>query len=90
MNKLHHIFLATAAAVLLTGGVMSTGAEAKCVRAGATATMITEDLAKYSATTVLKNSIAMKGLKPRGPIMMKCVTGPTVLPTCTARQRVCS
>ncbi len=88
MIKLHRIFLATAAAVLLTGVMTSTGAEAKCVRAGATATMLTEDLAKYSATTVLKNSTALKGKKPRGAITVKCTGGP-VLPTCTARQLVC-
>jgi hypothetical protein len=89
MIRLHRIFLATTAAVLVTGGVMSTGAEAKCVRAGAQATMVTEDLAKYSATTVLKNSIALKGAKAKGPVVVKCMGGP-VLPTCTARQLVCS
>jgi hypothetical protein len=85
--RLHRIILATAA-VLVTSGVMSTGAEAKCVRAGAQATMLTEDLAKYSATTVLKNSIALKKAKPKGPVVVKCSGGP-VLPTCTARQVVC-
>jgi hypothetical protein len=89
MIKLHRILLATAA-VMVIGGVMTTGAEAKCVRAGAQATMVTEDLSKYSATTVLKTSIAnMKGAKTRGPVVVKCTGGP-VLPTCTARQVVCS
>ena len=86
---LHRIVLATAA-VVFVGGFVSTGAEAKCVRAGAQATMITEELAKYSATMVLKNSIAMKkGAKARGPVVVKCSGGP-ILPTCTARQRVCT
>lgn len=86
--KLHRVVLATAAAVF-AGGLMSTGAEAKCVRVGAQATMLTADLAKYSATVVLKNSIALKGAKARGPVVVKC-SGEPILPTCTARQRACT
>lgn len=89
MTRLHRIVLATAAAVLVTGGVMSTGAEAKCVRAGGQATMITEDLAKFMAGAALKNSIAKLGAKPRGPVVMKCTTAQG-LPTCVARQRACT
>jgi hypothetical protein len=88
MAKLHRIVFATAAAALIAGGVMSAPAEAKCVRAGGQATMITEDLAKFMAGAALKNSIAGMGAKPAGPVMMKCETG-AGLPTCVARQKAC-
>ena len=87
MAKLHRIVLATAAAFVV-GGVMSAPADAKCVRAGGQATMITADLSKFMAEAALKNSIAGMGAKPVGPIVMKC-TGGEVLPTCVAKQKAC-
>jgi hypothetical protein len=87
MAKLHRIVLATAAAFVV-GGVMSVPADAKCVRAGGQATMITEDLAKFMAGAALKNSIAGMGAKPVGPVVMKCETG-SGLPTCVAKQKAC-
>jgi len=91
MTRLHLIACAALATVVVAGGMMSSQAEAKakCVRAGAQATMLTEDLAKFSATTTLQTSISLKGQKGVGPIAMKCTGGP-VLPTCVARQRACS
>jgi hypothetical protein len=88
MTNLHRIVLATTAAVFIAGGLMSAPAEAKCVRAGGQATMITEDLAKFMAGAALKNSIAGMGAKPVGPVAMKCETG-AGLPTCVARQKAC-
>jgi hypothetical protein len=88
MAKLHHIVLATAAAAFVIGGLMSAPADAKCVRAGGQATMITADLAKFMAEAALKNSIAGMGAKPAGPVVMKC-SGGDVLPTCVARQKAC-
>jgi hypothetical protein len=88
MAKLHRIVLATAAAAFVAGGLMSAPAEAKCVRAGGQATMITEDLAKFMAGAALKNSIAGMGAKPIGPVAMKCSYG-SGLPTCVARQKAC-
>ena len=90
MTRLHWITLAAMTAAFVTSGLTATSAEAraKCVRVGATATMLTEDLAKYSARTVLANSIALKGKKPAGRVAMKCTTGKG-LPTCVARQRAC-
>jgi hypothetical protein len=88
MAKLHRIVLATAAAAFVVGGVMSAPANAKCVRAGGQATMITEDLAKFMAGAALKNSIAGMGAKPVGPVVMKCETG-SGLPTCVAKQKAC-
>jgi hypothetical protein len=88
MAKLHHIVLATTAAAFVVGGLMSAPADAKCVRAGGQATMITEDLAKFMAGAALKNSIAGMGAKPVGPVVMKCETG-AGLPTCIAKQKAC-
>jgi hypothetical protein len=88
MTKLHHIVLATTAAAFVVGGLMSAPADAKCVRAGGQATMITEDLAKFMAGAALKNSIAGMGAKPAGPVVMKCETG-AGLPTCVAKQKAC-
>ena len=87
MRKLDRIVLATTAAVI-AGGLFSVGAEAKCVRAGGQATMITEDLAKFMANAALKNSISGMGAKPVGPVAMTCSTG-SGLPTCVAKQRAC-
>jgi hypothetical protein len=88
MAKLHHIVLATTAAAFVVGGLMSAPADAKCVRAGGQATMITEDLAKFMAGAALKNSIAGMGAKPVGPVVIKCETG-AGLPTCIAKQKAC-
>ncbi len=87
MRKLHRIVIATTA-LLAAGGFMSASAEAKCVRAGGQATMITEDLAKFMANAALKNSISGMGAKAVGPVAMKCSTG-SGLPTCVARQKAC-
>jgi hypothetical protein len=87
MRKLHRILLAMTAAVAV-GGLMSASAEAKCVRAGGQATMITEDLAKFMANAALKNSISGMGAKAVGPVAMKCETG-SGLPTCVAKQKAC-
>ena len=91
MTRLHLIACAALATTVLAGGLTSTPADAraKCVRAGAQATMLTEDLAKLSATTTLQTSISLKGQKGVGPIAVKCTGGP-VLPTCVARQRACN
>jgi len=90
MRKLHWIALVAGTAVLVTGSLAGTPAEAraKCVRAGGQATMITADLAKFMATAALKNSISGMGAKAVGPVSMNC-TGEPLLPTCTARQKAC-
>jgi len=88
MTRLHRIVFATAA-VLVTGGVMSTGVEAKCVRAGGQATMITEDLAKFMANAALQGSITKLGAKAKGPVVYKCTTAQG-LPSCVARQVACN
>ena len=66
----------------------SVHAAGKCVLAGGTATMITEDLAKFMANAALKNSISGMGAKPAGAIKMTCKPE-TGLTTCLANQRAC-
>lgn len=90
MMKLHRIALAATAAVLVSSGVMIASVEAKssCVRAGGTATMITEDLAKFMAEAALKNSISGMGAKPVGKVSMTCSTS-AGLPNCVAKQKAC-
>ncbi len=79
-----------ATAVLAAGSLgvaMLSGAEAACVKAGGTATMVTQGLAEFMAEAALKNSISGMGAKPAGKIDMKCST--EVLTTCTAHQKAC-
>lgn len=85
INKLSKAALA--AGMLLA--LAATGAEAKgrCVLAGGTADMVTEDLAKFMANAALKNSIKAHGWKAVGPVKMTCKSGVPV--NCTARQRAC-
>ncbi len=77
----------------LTAGIVASASVAmaqakKCVLAGGTATMITEDLAKFMAEAALKNSISGMGATASGKINMKCQPE-TGLTNCTARQRAC-
>jgi hypothetical protein len=90
MKKLHWIAFAATAAVLAIGSSVGTRVEAKpsCVRAGGTATMITEDLAKYMATAALNNSISNMGAKAVGKVSMTCAMN-MGMPSCTARQKAC-
>lgn len=67
---------------------MTTASYAKsCVKAGGTATMVTEDLAKFMAEAALKNSISGMGAKAEGKMVMTCKA--EGLTTCTAHQRAC-
>ena len=82
---------AALAAALLT---LAAGAQAagkatagKCVMAGGTADMITEDLARFMANAALGNQMKAAGLKPSGPVNMVCKPGYPV--NCTAKQRAC-
>ena len=63
-------------------------AAGKCVMAGGTATMVTEDLAKFMAEAALKNSIGGMGAKAEGKIAMTCKPE-TGLTNCTAKQKAC-
>jgi hypothetical protein len=74
----------------LLAALAATGAQAKgrCVTAGGTADMVTEDLAKFMANAALQNSIKAHGWKAVGPVKMDCKAGLPV--NCTARQRACS
>lgn len=77
-------------AIGLLTALAAGGAEAKgrCVMAGGTADMVTEDLAKFMANAALQNSIKAHGWKAVGPVKMTCKAGIPV--NCTARQRACS
>lgn len=75
------------AAATLTIAALPAAAK-KCVLAGGTATMVTEDLAKFMAEAALKNSISGMGAKAEGKIDMKCKPE-TGLTNCTARQKAC-
>lgn len=77
---------ATAAVSLAVASVLS-AADAGCVKAGGTATMVTQDLAEFMADAALKNSIEGMGAKRVGKVDMKCST--EVLTTCTAHQQAC-
>lgn len=78
-----------AIAIALATGLAVTSAEAKgrCVTAGGTADMVTEDLAKFMANAALQNSIKAHGWKAVGPVKMSCKPGIPV--NCTAKQRAC-
>lgn len=81
------LLTAAGAAALLLTATVTAEAKGRCVMAGGTADMITEDLAKFMANAALKNSIAANGMKPVGPIKMTCKSGVPI--NCTARQRAC-
>lgn len=85
-------FTRLAAACALTAGLAMAAtpslAAPKCVMAGGTATMITEDLAKFMAEAALKNSISGMGATASGKIDMKCKPE-TGLTNCTAKQKAC-
>ncbi len=73
---------------LLSGLAISTAeAKGRCVMAGGTADMVTEDLAKFMANAALQNSIKAHGWKAVGPVKMSCKPGVPV--NCTAKQRAC-
>lgn len=72
------------AAVAIAGSASAAG---KCVTAGGTADMITEDLARFMANAALNNSMKAQGLKGAGPVSMTCKSGYPV--NCTAKQRAC-
>lgn len=74
-----------AAALLVLAG--SANAAGKCVNAGGTADMVTEDLARFMANAALNNQMKAEGLKPSGPVKVTCKPGVPV--NCTARQRAC-
>lgn len=80
--------LALSAGQTFTAAPAQAQAKGKCVLAGGTATMITEDLAKFMAEAALKNSISGMGAKPAGKIKMTCKPE-TGLTNCTANQRAC-
>lgn len=76
-------------AALVAGSALVPSAQAaKCVRAGGTATGLTQDIAKSLATMALNQSISKYGGKASGKIAMTCDAN-VVLSTCTAKQRVC-
>lgn len=79
-----------AATLAAAGGLALVGVasvEAGCVKAGGTATMVTQGLAEFMAEAALKNSISGMGAKRVGKVSMKCST--EVLTTCTAHQQAC-
>lgn len=76
--------LAAVASLALAGNAFAAG---KCVNAGGTADMLTEDLARFMANAALNNQMKAQGLKPAGPVKMVCKSGYPV--NCTARQRAC-
>ena len=78
---------AVAAGVAMTTAPSIADAKS-CVLAGGTATMITEDLAKFMAEAALKNSISGMGANRVGTVAMTCKPE-TGLTNCTARQRAC-
>jgi hypothetical protein len=64
-------------------------ASAACVRAGASATAVTSELATVLAKEALYNSNMFAGRKGRGAVNVKCnYIG--VVTTCKARQVACS
>jgi hypothetical protein len=79
-------FVIVVAAALTLGAA---GAKAECRTVVGSADMITADLAKFMADAALKNAIAAKGLKPAGPINLKC-RDDAVTTYCKASRRACS
>lgn len=78
---------AALAAVVMVAAAGSASAAGKCVNAGGTADMVTEDLARFMANAALNNQMKAEGLKPSGPVKVTCKPGIPV--NCTARQRAC-
>ena len=79
------------AAIVATGtiAVAATPASAGCVRAGASATAVTSELATLLAKEALYNSNVFAGRNARGAVSVKCdYIG--VLTTCKARQVACT
>jgi len=70
---------------MLTAG---TAAAAKCQTVGSGSTQITEDLARETAMSGLKDLLASSGMRPRGRVTMTCSTT-LIVSTCNARQRAC-
>lgn len=81
------LVLTSAIAALAMLSLAGTANAGKCVNAGGTADMLTEDLAKFMANAALNNQMKAEGLKPAGPVKMTCKAGVPV--NCTARQRAC-
>lgn len=78
---------AALAAVAMLAFAGAANAAGKCVNAGGTADMVTEDLARFMANAALNNQMKAEGLKPSGPVKVTCKAGVPV--NCTARQRAC-
>jgi hypothetical protein len=78
------LLLATVA--LLAAG--SAAARAECRTLVGSADMVTRDLAKFMAEAALKNAIAARGLKPSGPVTLKC-RDDTVTTYCKATRQAC-
>ncbi len=83
---------AAAATAVLALGIVTAAQAApkaggKCVQAGGTADMITEDLARFMANAALNNQMKAAGLKPSGPAKVVCKPGYPI--NCTATQRAC-
>jgi hypothetical protein len=87
---MNHFARATALCTLAAAlAAHTSAAHAKsCVMAGGTATMITEDLAKFMAEAALKNSISGMSAKAEGKMSMSC-KAETGLTNCTAKQKAC-
>ena len=80
--------LALGAIFAVSALVSATEAEARCLKAGGTATGLTQDIAKTMATAALNQSISGHGGKASGKVAMKCDAN-MLMSTCTATQRVC-
>ncbi len=76
-------------ALALSLAASTVTAEAGCRTVGGSADMVTRDLAKFMAEAALKNAIEAHGLRPAGPITMKCTDG-TFTTNCKAFRRACS
>jgi hypothetical protein len=72
-------------AMSMAGGTAQAGS---CRTIGGLAEMPTRALAEFMADAALKNAIAGHGMKPAGPITMKCKDD-TLTTTCTARRQAC-
>lgn len=96
MSKIRFAAVAAAALVSLAAAASAHAAPAapapkakgsKCVMAGGTADMLTEDMARFMANAALNNQMKAEGLKGAGPVKMVCKSGYPV--NCTAKQRAC-
>ena len=66
----------------------NTAQAGSCRTIGGVAEMPTRAIAEFMADAALKNAIASHGMKPAGPITMKCKDD-TLTTTCTARRNAC-